>query len=283
MTVPALSRDADRRRLQRRFCSRSRPRVRRARRLMLHGGEMLAAEHRPLRHGHAEALLPMVDRVAAAAGQSNRRELTLSPPRPGRAALPGFVPGWPRRTGSRWQPGRGCVGVTSFAAVAAGLAARRLGCRSRDCDEGGCARLLVALDSRRDDFYVQLFADGSRDAAGRAACGAAEPARLLCRRADRRRSLLIAGDRAEPPPIALGRDRPVSLIAGARRPSALGVAAAALSACCARGAGVRAGAAVLSASPGRDAAETGPVRCRPPGHEPSARAAARRGWRSRCR
>ena len=115
--------------------------------------------------------------------------------------------------------------------------------------------LLVALDSRRADLYVQLFAERSRDAAGRARRDPAGPARILCRRADRRRG---AADRRR-----CGRacrrsgarpDRPVGVDprlgarrARRRRCGAVGLLAARR--------GGRAGAAALSAPAGRDAAE----------------------------
>ena len=117
--------------------------------------------------------------------------------------------------------------------------------------------LLVALDSRRADLYVQLFAEDCTTPL-------AEPAAVL---PDRLASyvggliggarLLVAGDLAELPPQC--SERRSGRIARSARcpnsaPDALGVAAAAL---LARGnrRGGRAGAAALPAPPGRDAAE----------------------------
>src|SRR6185437_4805552 len=89
----------------------------------------------------AAALAPAaLDRVAIAVGPGGFTGI-----RAGLAAAQGIA----LATGAR------LIGVTSFAAVAA-AAGRREG------------QLLVALDSRRDDFYVQLFIDGKPAAEPRA-------------------------------------------------------------------------------------------------------------------
>ena len=87
--------------------------------------------------------------------------------------------------------------------------------------------LLVALDSRRADLYVQLFA-------GDWATPLAEPAAILPDRLTPYvaglaggAALVIAGDVAELAAAALGRDRPVGIVPGSA-PDALGIAAAAL-------------------------------------------------------
>jgi tRNA threonylcarbamoyladenosine biosynthesis protein TsaB len=186
-----------------------------------------AAELRALRHGHAEALLPMVERVMAAAG--------LTPSQLGAVAVAigpggftGIRVGLAAAHGIALAVGARLVGISSFAAVAARVA--MLG------DRGG-ESLLVALDSRRADLYVQLFA-------GDAMTPLAAPRALLADRlgeyvahfavglrpaslsaGDGR--LLIAGDAAAAAGAALG-DRVGWTIAGDSAPDARGVAAAAL-------------------------------------------------------
>ncbi|MGD9614146.1 MAG: tRNA (adenosine(37)-N6)-threonylcarbamoyltransferase complex dimerization subunit type 1 TsaB [Alphaproteobacteria bacterium] len=185
---------------------------------ILRDGEVLAAECRAIRYGHAEALLPMVDRVARAACVEPG-DLRLVAVATGPGGFTGIRAGLAAAQGIALGTGALLVGVTSFAAVAAAVRVRGLGCRA--------APLLVALDSRRDDLYVQLFA-------ANCATPLAEPASLL---PDRLAShvagpvgctkLLIAGDRAELAAEALGRERRVGLVPDSA-PDALGVAAAAL-------------------------------------------------------
>jgi tRNA threonylcarbamoyladenosine biosynthesis protein TsaB len=121
------------------------------------------------------------------------------------------------------------VGISSFAAVAARVAG---------VVDRGCETLLVVLDSRRADLYVQLFA---RDATTPlAAPQALLPDRLADHLAlfagDGR--VLIAGDAAEAAAAALG-GRARYAIADDTAPDARGVAAAALREL---GSGARAGA-----------------------------------------
>ena len=107
------------------------------------------------------------------------------------------------------------VGVTGFTAVAAAVAA-----------QGATGSLLVALDSRRDDLYVQLFA-------GDLASPLDEPAAVLPGRlADYvaglagTATLRIAGDAAEAAAAALDRREGVMLLRNTA-PDAVGVLAAA--------------------------------------------------------
>jgi tRNA threonylcarbamoyladenosine biosynthesis protein TsaB len=201
---------------------------------ILRGGETLAAECRLSRHGHAEALLPMVDRVARAAGvEPGELELVAAAIGPG--GFTGIRAGLAAAQGIALAAGARLVGVTSFAAVAAAARARGPGYRpdrQGGAGDDGARVLLVALDSRRDDLYVQLFA-GDRATPD---CWTpwAEPAAILPDRLESHvagliggAALLIAGDLAELAAGALGRDRPVSLVPDSA-PDALGVAAAAL-------------------------------------------------------
>lgn len=115
------------------------------------GDAMIAHERREMRHGHAEALLPMIDRVMATAAL-NASAIELVAVSVGPGGFTGIRAGLAAAQGLALATQARIVGVTSFAAVAA-LAS-----------PPGHA-LLVALDSRREEFYAQLFAaDGlSRD------------------------------------------------------------------------------------------------------------------------
>jgi tRNA threonylcarbamoyladenosine biosynthesis protein TsaB len=178
------------------------------------GAAVLAAERLALRHGHAEALFPMITRVMAAAGLAASQlaavAVTIGP-----GGFTGIRVGLAAAHGIALAVGARLVGVTGFAAVAASLGATG--------DHSGS--LLVALDSRRDDLYVQLFA------ADRTTPLAAPAAVLPNRLGDYvagfagDAALLVAGDAAEAAAAALDRHRRIA-VAGGSAPDAQGVIAA---------------------------------------------------------
>ena len=110
---------------------------------MARGDRVLAHERREMRHGHAEALLPMIDRVTAAAG-CTPTEIDTVAVTVGPGGFTGIRAGLAAAHGVALAAGARLLGVSSFMAVAGSVA------------EDGM-RLLVALDSRRADLYVQLF------------------------------------------------------------------------------------------------------------------------------
>lgn len=103
------------------------------------GDRLLAAHRRDMRHGHAEALMPMVDAAMREAGLA-ARELGAVAVSTGPGGFTGIRVGLAAAHGIALAANARLVGVSSFAAVAAPLN----------------GRLLVALDSRRADLYVQL-------------------------------------------------------------------------------------------------------------------------------
>src|SRR5262249_43558166 len=148
------------------------------------GERLLAAETAALRHGHAEALLPMIDRVMARAGR-RPAQLDAVAAAVGPGGFTGIRVGLAAASGIALATGVRLLGVTSFAAVAAHLAAW----------DGWT---LVALDSRREDLYAQMLApDG-----GAAAPEALLPGALAARVAGRA-PLRIAGDAAAAAAAAL--------------------------------------------------------------------------------
>ena len=180
------------------------------------GDLVLAAESLALRHGHAEALLPMIERVMAAAGlrpsQLDAIAATIGP-----GGFTGIRVGLAAARGIALAVGARLVGVTGFAAVAAGVTA---------IDGARCEALLVALDSRRDDLYVQLFAAGGL--APLAAPEALLPDRLadyVVRLAGNTK-LLVAGDDAERAAAALSQHAEIAVAIGSA-PDARRVIAAA--------------------------------------------------------
>jgi tRNA threonylcarbamoyladenosine biosynthesis protein TsaB len=149
------------------------------------GDAVLAHDRRAMRHGHAEALLPMIDRVAAAAGllpnEIDTVAVTVGP-----GGFTGIRAGLATAHGLALAAGARLVGISSFAAVAGAITE-------------GPAKLLVALDSRREDLYVQLF-DEQRTPIGEPA--AVPPDGLANWVGDG--ELVIAGDAAETAAAALG-------------------------------------------------------------------------------
>src|SRR5712692_3264128 len=118
------------------------------------GGTVLAAECRALRHGHAEALFPMIERVMDQAGLSpSQLEAVAAAIGPG--GFTGIRVGLAAAHGIALAVGARLIGVSSFAAVAARVAGPRIGgpggtlCQGSGGQASGCQTLMVALDSRR--------------------------------------------------------------------------------------------------------------------------------------
>ena len=177
------------------------------------GPVVLATERQAMRYGHAEALLPMIDRVVAASGVS-RAALDGIAVALGPGGFTGIRVGLGAAQGIALALKARLIGVTSFAAVAAALPA-------------GPGVALIALDSRREDLYVQLFDRSSGLALGEPA--AVMPVALVeyvgALAADS--ALLIAGNIAEIAAVALAGRFDIE-IAAESAPDARGVLAAAL-------------------------------------------------------
>jgi tRNA threonylcarbamoyladenosine biosynthesis protein TsaB len=184
------------------------------------GGAVLASETRLLRHGHGEVLLPMLQRVMAEA-KFSPGDLDVVAVAIGPGGFTGIRVGLAAAQGIALATRARLIGVTGFAAVAHRL--------RRDPPSRAAGPLLVALDSRRDDLYVKLFApdlttpllraeavlpDGLGDYIGGASAGA---------------QLLVAGDAAEPAAAALRHRARLDIVPGSA-PDALGVILAAMEA-----------------------------------------------------
>jgi tRNA threonylcarbamoyladenosine biosynthesis protein TsaB len=182
------------------------------------GGTVLASESRPLRHGHGEALMPMLDRVMAEAKLSPG-DLGIVAVASGPGGFTGIRVGLAAAKGIAFATGARMIGVSGFAAVAHGL--------RRRWPSRAARALLVALDSRRKDLYVQLFAQDFTTSL--VAAEAVLPDRLAqylspvapCPQ------LLIAGDSAEAAAAALPSRVELEIVP-ASAPDALGVIAAAI-------------------------------------------------------
>ena len=194
-------------------------------------GVVLAAECLVLRHGHAEVLFPMIERVMHEARLAPS-QLDAVAAAVGPGGFTGIRVGLAAAHGIALAVGARLVGISSFAAVAARVAGLRIGgpggtgCLGAWHRASGCQALLVALDSRRADLYVQLFALD-------ALAPLAAPEALIADRLGEYvasvagdATLLIAGDAAASASAALGGRAGIA-IAGNSAPDAEGVLAAA--------------------------------------------------------
>ena len=179
------------------------------------GERVLGAEHRAIAHGQAEALLPMVDGVVRHAGLA-AAALDLVAVVTGPGSFTGIRVGLAAAQGIALGLDLPLVGMTGFEAGAAiGVADPADRC------------LLVALESRRADLYVQIF-----DAAG---CPLGRPAAVLPEALPGfaeaavgvGRKLAVAGDAAARAAAALGA-RPGTILLDDREHRALGALRAAL-------------------------------------------------------
>jgi tRNA threonylcarbamoyladenosine biosynthesis protein TsaB len=118
-----------------------------------HRGVVIARRHRRMMRGHAEALMPMIVETMTEADESFRRldavAVTVGP-----GAFTGIRIGLAAARGIALAAGIPAVGVTTFAAVA----------ESVPESERGNRRLIVLLDSKRGDVFVQEFAASLRPA-----------------------------------------------------------------------------------------------------------------------
>lgn len=175
-------------------------------------GEVVAVERAEMARGQAEALVPMIGRVREAAGvafaEIDRLAVTVGP-----GHFTGLRAGLAAARGLALATNRPLVGVTTLAAVAACVTpAERAG-----------AIVVVALDSKRAEFYVQAFTEnlvplGEPEAR--------RPEDYAAELAAGTRPLVIAGDAGDFLVAALrARGTKVSRSAAPPRPDAAIVAA----------------------------------------------------------
>jgi tRNA threonylcarbamoyladenosine biosynthesis protein TsaB len=179
------------------------------------GGKLAGAERVASMHGQAEILLPLVDKVMSAAGfTTNSLDVVAVTVGPG--SFTGIRIGLAAASGIARATAAQLFGVSSFDAVAAAVPR---------CD--GDSFLLIALESRREELYVQLY-DPSRNPVDQAA--AIMPAALAeaVSAVIGQRPVLIAGDAAHRAGLAVARTADALVLEGAA-PDATGVLAAALS------------------------------------------------------
>ena len=180
------------------------------------GEEVIAEEHIDTMHGQAEALLLLVDKAMRMAGQVPAAlDLVVASVGPG--SFTGIRAGLAAARGIALATGARLLGVTSFDAVAIPAA------RS-DCSEARF--LLVALESRREDLYVQFF-DPHGDALRQPAAIMPFLFREAVATIIGANPLLVAGDAAQRAAAALAQ-RPATAVLEGSAPGAVGTLRAGL-------------------------------------------------------
>lgn len=152
-------------------------------------GKVRARESVAMPRGHAEALMPMIARTVAAAG-TKLRDIDLVAVTVGPGSFTGLRAGLAAARGLAMALARPCAGVTTLEAIAAAVATN-----SRRHEP-----LLVALDSKRGQLFVQMFD----------ACGTASDDPGVCAPDELRERVpqdpvAIVGDAAEIAAMALTR------------------------------------------------------------------------------
>src|SRR5215470_3837712 len=113
-------------------------------------GGILASESRAMARGHAETLMPLVARVMSEAaldfGALDRIAVTVGP-----GSFTGLRVGVSAARGIAVAAGKPAVGLTTLAAYAAPYIA---------ADD--ITPLVVAIDARNNQVYMQLFGNGGR-------------------------------------------------------------------------------------------------------------------------
>lgn len=109
------------------------------------GARVLAARTTPMARGHAEALLPLIEAIMAEGGRSYA-DLDLIAATVGPGAFTGIRVGLAAARGLALAADKPCAGVTTLEALAAAASS-----------VVGGAPVLVAVESRRSDLFVQAF------------------------------------------------------------------------------------------------------------------------------
>jgi tRNA threonylcarbamoyladenosine biosynthesis protein TsaB len=179
------------------------------------GETVLGSESDTAMHGQAEKLLPMVDSVMRSAGLP-ASALDVIAVTVGPGSFTGIRIGLAAARGISHATGARVIGVTGFEAVVAGLAG----------SSPGVGFVLIALESRRADLYVQLF--------DHAHVALEDPTATMPAALNERLTgiigaapLLVAGDAAQRAARTLSQ-RPDTIVAAGSAPDAAGVLRAVL-------------------------------------------------------
>jgi tRNA threonylcarbamoyladenosine biosynthesis protein TsaB len=174
---------------------------------VLRSGSVAAQDRREMARGHAEALMPMVrDCLRTASLSFDALDLIAVTVGPG--AFTGIRIALAAARGLSLASGVPVLGLTAFETVTAAVPVEAV----------AGSTLIVALDSRRDDLFVQFFAAGEALGPG----AAIAPADLAA--AAPAGELVVAGDAAPRAVAALQRSGRKAWIAGTAGPDAVALA-----------------------------------------------------------
>lgn len=162
-------------------------------------GTVIAREQELMERGQAEALMPMIDRIMKLPRQGfaalDRIAVTVGP-----GSFTGVRAGLAAARGLALASGTPIAGILTTAALAAAVPAE---------ERRTATRILVAIDTKRGDFYVQQFeTDGAPCDPPIAVPAAALPAWLATSR------VVITGDAATAAALAIGGSAMVSSAGG---------------------------------------------------------------------
>ena len=171
-------------------------------------GAIVAAERAAMARGHAEALMPMIERVMEGAGYADLDAVAVTA---GPGAFTGLRIGLATARGIALAAGIPAIGISAFAAIAAAIPAPARASRA----------VAVAIDTKRGDVYLQSFDAAPKPLGPGRVAGAGEIAALLPPG-----PLYVAGDGARLVAAALaGEARDIAWAADAAPPDAAAVAA----------------------------------------------------------
>jgi len=160
---------------------------------LFEGDALLDGRYEVIGRGHAERLVPMISELPGR-GRAQRIAVSLGP-----GSFTGVRIGLAAARGLAVAAELPCVGITTFEAVA-----------EPAFDEVGAATLVAAIESKREEIFLQAF-NAAREPLGEAFAAAPEDAARRLPAGD----LVVAGDAAERLVAGLGR---VSRIAEASGP-----------------------------------------------------------------
>jgi tRNA threonylcarbamoyladenosine biosynthesis protein TsaB len=171
-------------------------------------GAVVAVERAAMARGHAEALMPMIERVMQGAGYADLDAIAVTA---GPGAFTGLRIGLATARGIALAAGIPAIGVSAFAAIAAGIPVGTHADRT----------VAVAIDTKRGDVYLQCFDAAQKPLGPGRVAGAGDIAALLPPG-----PLYVAGDGARLVAAALpGETRDIAWAAALAPPDAAAVAA----------------------------------------------------------
>ena len=157
-------------------------------------GAVAAGRFEIMHRGHAENLMPMVDAVMTEAGAAPDT-LDLIAVTVGPGAFTGLRLGLAAARGLALATGAPCMGLTTTETLAAAVA---------EASGAATGAIVAALDTKRGDYYVQVFDAAGKAVSEPAVLAAADLAGFVAGHAEGRAPARLAGDVQDAVAAALG-------------------------------------------------------------------------------